>query len=84
MGSLILVFLWAIIALESLCPAIPACIITAILGYLFNLFWYNRLSVFQNRRLLFYFILSVFILLIQVFALMVSLSPNDPSWGLRF
>jgi len=72
----ILMFVYGIVLVESLNPVIPGCIIVVIAGYLFNLFWYNGLMVFKNTRLLICFILSIFILLIQLLALPLSLDPH--------
>jgi hypothetical protein len=77
MYKFIIAFLIYVVFLETTNPAIPLCVIVIIAGYLFNLFWYNGLLVFKNERFLLCFILSVFMLLIQLLILLLSTNPNQ-------
>jgi hypothetical protein len=74
---LIIPFIW-----ELLSPVIPPIITVVLLGYIFNLWWYNGRSVPKSGWKLFFFLLAVFLLIIQLVLLPFSFGP-DQKWDLR-
>ena len=75
---LFLPFVW-----ELLNPAIPPIITVVLSGYVFNLWWYNGRSVPKGGWKLFFFLLAVFLLIIQLPLLAFSFGPQ-PKLDLHF
>jgi hypothetical protein len=71
-------FVW-----ELLNPAIPPIITVVLLGYIFNLWWYNGRSVPKNGSKLFFFLLASYLLIIHLVFLVFSFGP-DPKWDFHF
>jgi hypothetical protein len=75
---LIIPFFW-----ELLNPAIPPIIAVVLLGYIFDLWWHNGRSVPKGGWKLFFFLLAVFLLIIQLPLLAFSFG-HQPKLDLHF